>query len=194
MFIVSIKHILRKNKLPDLLYVNNDYFIEPDSYQVVAFAQASELLFSENDTVIHDGTIWHRVASSSTRTELLNIIGNSSETDIGLMTSEQFNKLKTIASGAEVNVQADWTQNNTSSDSYIKNKPNLKPVATSGKFNDLSDKPTLSATAGKVTLSDTSGWKTECTVPKLNIVALTLSQYNALSSKDPNTVYAITGE
>lgn len=45
-------HILRTNKLPDLLYVNNDYFIEPDSYHVVSFAQASELLFSENDTVI----------------------------------------------------------------------------------------------------------------------------------------------
>lgn len=155
---------------------------------------SGNITFSENDTVIHDGTIWHRVASSSTRTELLNIIGNSSGTNTGLMTPESFNKLKNIESGAEVNVQADWTQSNTASDSYIKNKPNLKPVATSGKFNDLSNKPTLSSTAGKVTLSDTSGWKTECAVPQLNVVSLTLSQYNALSKKDPNTVYAITGE
>lgn len=155
---------------------------------------SGNITFSENDTVIHDGTIWHRVASSSTRTELLNIIGNSSETDIGLMTPELFNKLKNIASGAEVNVQADWAQTNTASDSYIKNKPNLKPVATSGKFNDLSSKPTLSSTVGKVTLSDTSGWKTECNIPALSVVSLTLSQYNALSNKDPNTVYAITGE
>ncbi|MEE1126038.1 MAG: hypothetical protein U0L18_08935 [Acutalibacteraceae bacterium] len=154
---------------------------------------SGNITFSENDTVIHDGTVWHRVASSSTRTELLNIIGNSSETDTGLMTPESFNKLKGIEKGAEVNVQADWAQNNTASDSYIKNKPNLKPVATSGKFNDLSNKPTLSSTVGKVTLSDTSGWKTECAVPQLNVVSLTLSQYNALSHKDPNTVYAITG-
>lgn len=154
---------------------------------------SGNITFSENDTVIHDGTVWRRVASSSTRTELLNIIGNSSETDTGLMTPESFNKLKNIESGAEVNVQSDWSQTNTTSDSYIKNKPNLKPVATSGKFNDLSNKPTLSSTVGKVTLSDTSGWKTECTV-QLKIVSLTLSQYNALSSKDPNTVYAITGE
>lgn len=155
---------------------------------------SGNITFSENDTVIHDGTIWHRVASSSTRTELLNIIGNSSETDTGLMTPEQFNKLKNIESGAEVNVQSDWAQNNTSSDDYIKNKPDLKPVATSGMFKDLYYKPTLSSTVGSIKLSDTSGWSTTCAVPALNVVTLTLSQYNALSSKDPNTVYAITGD
>lgn len=155
---------------------------------------SGNITFSENDTVIHDGTIWHRVASSSTRTELLNIIGNSSETDTGLMTPEQFNKLKNIAAGAEVNVQSDWAQNNTSSDDYIKNKPDLKPVATSGMFKDLYYKPTLSSTVGSIKLSDTSGWSTTCAVPALNVVTLTLSQYNALSSKDPNTVYAITGD
>ena len=155
---------------------------------------SGEITFSENDTVIHDGTIWHRVASSSTRTELLNIIGNSSETETGLMTPESFNKLKGIEEGAEVNVQSDWTQNDTDSDSYIKNKPDLKPVATSGMFKDLYYKPKLSSTVGKVTLSDDSGWKTTCDVPALNVVSLTLSQYNALSSKDPNTVYAITGD
>ena len=155
---------------------------------------SGNITFSENDTVIHDGTIWHRVASSSTRTELLNIIGNSSETDTGLMTPESFNKLKGIEEGAEVNVQADWTQNDTSSDSYIKNKPNLKTVATSGMFKDLYYKPTLSSTVGSIKLSDTSGWSTTCAVPALSVVSLTLSQYNALSSKDPNTVYAITGD
>lgn len=155
---------------------------------------SGNITFSENDTVIHDGTIWHRVASSSTRTELLNIIGNSSETDTGLMTPEQFNKLKNIESEAEVNVQSDWTQNDTASDSYIKNKPDLKPVATSGMFKDLYYKPTLSSTVGSIKLSDTSGWSTTCAVPALNVVTLTLSQYNALSSKDPNTVYAITGD
>lgn len=32
-------------------------------------------------------------------------------------------KLSTIAQGAEVNVQSDWTQTNTTADDYIKNKP-----------------------------------------------------------------------
>ena len=155
---------------------------------------SGEITFSENDTVIHDGTVWHRVASSSTRTELLNIIGNSSETDIGLMTPEQFNKLKGIEEGAEVNVQADWAQTDNTKDDFIKNKPDLTESALSGKFEDLKTKPTLSSTVGKVTLSDTSGWKTECAIPALNVVTLTLSQYQALDPKDPNTVYAITGE
>lgn len=155
---------------------------------------SGEITFSENDTVIHDGTIWHRVASSSTRTELLNIIGNSSETEIGLMTPEQFNKLKGIEEGAEVNVQADWNQTDNTKDDYIKNKPDLTESALSGKFEDLKTKPELESSVGKITLKDASGWKTECAIPALNVVTLTLSQYQALDPKDPNTVYAITGE
>lgn len=155
---------------------------------------SGEITFSENDTVIHDGTIWHRVASSSTRTELLNIIGNSSETEIGLMTPEQFNKLKGIEEGAEVNVQTDWNQTDNTKDDYIKNKPDLTESALSGKFEDLKTKPELESSVGKITLKDTSGWKTECAIPALSVVSLTLSQYQALDPKDPNTVYAITGE
>lgn len=155
---------------------------------------SGEITFSENDTVIHDGTIWHRVASSSTRTELLNIIGNCSETEIGLMTPEQFNKLKGIEEGAEVNVQADWAQTDVTKDDFIKNKPDLTESALSGKFEDLKTKPELESSVGKITLKDTSGWKTECAIPALNVVTLTLSQYQALDPKDPNTVYAITGE
>lgn len=155
---------------------------------------SGDITFSENDTVIHDGTIWHRVASSSTRTELLNIIGNSSETDIGLMTPEQFNKLKGIEEGAEVNVQADWNQTDNTKDDFIKNKPDLTESALSGKFEDLKTKPELESSVGKITLKDASGWKTECAIPALNVVTLTLSQYQALDPKDPNTVYAITGE
>ena len=155
---------------------------------------SGEITFSENDTVIHDGTIWHRVASSSTRTELLNIIGNSSETEIGLMTPEQFNKLKGIEEGAEVNVQSDWNQTDETKDDFIKNKPDLTESALSGKFEDLKTKPELESSVGKITLKDASGWKTECAIPALNVVTLTLSQYQALDPKDPNTVYAITGE
>lgn len=155
---------------------------------------SGNITFSENDTVIHDGTIWHRVASSSTRTELLNIIGNSSETDIGLMTPESFNKLKGIEEGAEVNVQADWAQTDDTKDDFIKNKPDLTESALSGKFEDLKTKPELESSVGKITLKDSSGWKTECSIPALNVVTLTLSQYQALDPKDPNTVYAITGE
>lgn len=150
--------------------------------------------FSTNDTVIYDGTVWHRVASSSTRTELLNIIGNSSRTNTGLMTAEQFVKLDEIEPKAEVNVQSDWNETDDTKDEFIKNKPKLEDVALTGEFKDLKTKPELESSVGKVTLKDSSGWKTECDIPALKVVALTLSQYQALESKDPHTVYAITGE
>jgi len=61
-------------------------------------------------------------------------------------------KLEGIAAGAEVNVQSDWTETDTSSDSYIVGKPDLSiyataaslaTVATSGSYADLSNKPTI---------------------------------------------------
>ena len=42
---------------------------------------------------------------------------------------------------AEQNVQSNWTETNASSDAYIKNKPTLSTVATSGSYNDLTNKP-----------------------------------------------------
>lgn len=52
-------------------------------------------------------------------------------------------KLDGIAAGAEVNVQPDWNETTTTSDAYIQNKPSLATVATSGSYNDLSNKPTI---------------------------------------------------
>ena len=58
-------------------------------------------------------------------------------------TTVEKNKLAGIAAGAEVNVQSDWTQTTTTAAGYIKNKPTLATVATSGSYNDLSNKPTI---------------------------------------------------
>ena len=76
-------------------------------------------------------------------------------------------KLDNIESGAEANVQSDWNQNDSTADDFIKNKPTIpaaqvnsdwdavsgvaqilnKPtlstVATTGSYNDLSNKPTI---------------------------------------------------
>lgn len=46
----------------------------------------------------------------------------NSQTDNNFTTVYK-NKLDSIATGAEVNVQADWNETNTSSDAYIQNKP-----------------------------------------------------------------------
>lgn len=47
----------------------------------------------------------------------------ATDTDNGLMSAEDKIKLDGIASGAEVNVQSDWNETDTTSDTYILNKP-----------------------------------------------------------------------
>lgn len=54
-------------------------------------------------------------------------------------------------------VQSDWTETNTGSLAYIKNKPNLATVATSGSYNDLSNKPTIPAAQVNSDWNATSG-------------------------------------
>ena len=60
---------------------------------------------------------------------------------MGLSTNDYTNaektKLSGIATVAEVNVQSNWTETNTSSDAYILNKPTLATVATTGSYTDL---------------------------------------------------------
>ena len=48
-------------------------------------------------------------------------------------------------------MQSDWNETNTSSDAYIKNKPTLATVATSGSYNDLADKPTIPTKVSELT-------------------------------------------
>ena len=52
--------------------------------------------------------------------------------------------------GGSTQVQSDWAETNTEAVSYIKNKPTLSIVATSGSYSDLSGTPSLSnvATSG----------------------------------------------
>lgn len=59
-------------------------------------------------------------------------ISAATPTAAGSMSGGDKNKLDGIASGAEVNVQADWNQATTTSDSYIQNKPTLLALATTG--------------------------------------------------------------
>lgn len=42
-----------------------------------------------------------------------------------------------------IQIQANWEQTNPASADYIKNKPTLAAVATSGSYNDLTDKPSM---------------------------------------------------
>ena len=105
-----------------------------------------------------------RVATSGSFNDLLDkpVIPTKTselENDSGFLTEQT---LKTIngeslvgtgnieIGGGSTQVQSDWAETNTESVSYIKNKPSLATVATTGSYSDLSGTPSLSnvATSG----------------------------------------------
>lgn len=108
----------------------------------------------------------------------------ASEQYPGLITAEGFTKLEGIEEGAQVNVQSDWNESAADSDAFIKNKPNLAPVATSGSYNDLTDKPSAPEIPNQVNAdwNATSGVAQILNKPNLAAVA-TSGQYNDLEGK-----------
>ena len=50
---------------------------------------------------------------------------------------------KSGSGGGGTQVQSDWAETDTNSMSYIKNKPELSSVATSGNYDDLINKPEM---------------------------------------------------
>lgn len=87
---------------------------------------------------------------------------NYVHTDNNYTTTEK-NKLNGIASGAEVNVQSDWSQSDNTKDDYIKNKPTI-PSNTSDLNNDSgfitqeTDPVFSNSAAGLITASDLNNW------------------------------------
>ena len=70
----------------------------------------------------------------------------------------------TASTGEFTQVQANWTEEDNTAISYIQNKPNFASVATSGDYNDLTNKPTIPSVptvvsafnndAGYITMAD----------------------------------------
>lgn len=93
-------------------------------------------------------------------------VATSSEN--GIMTSTEKNKLAGIAEGAEVNVQSNWNETNTSSDAYILNKPTLGSAATKSVDTSIaasstsSGLPTSQAVAAFV---EGKGYRTDSDLP-----------------------------
>lgn len=79
-------------------------------------------------------------------------------------------------------VQADWTEADNTAVDYIKNKPNLAAVATSGSYNDLSNKPTIPAAQVNSDWNANSGVAEILNKPNLAAVA-TSGSYADLSNK-----------
>ena len=67
------------------------------------------------------------------------IPGNATTSQAGLMSSADKTKLAGIATGAEVNVHADWTETDTDSDAYIQNKPTIPPAQEQSDWSETSN-------------------------------------------------------
>lgn len=143
--------------------------ISGQSLSLVAGGSASSVTIPDNDTKYGLSISGHTVSIVESGT-------TSAVTVPDNFTSAYETKLNGIEAGAEVNVQSDWNVTSTSSDAYIKNKPSLATVATSGNYSDLSGTPTLAAVATSGAYSDLSGTPTLATVA-------TSGSYNDLSNK-----------
>lgn len=111
----------------------------------------------------------------------------------GLMSALDKQKLDTIASGAEVNVQSDWNQATNTADDYIKNKPTI-PTNTSDLNNDsgfitgyTETDPVFTASAAHgISASDISAWNAKQNALGTLTVTLTVAGW----SSDSQTVTA----
>lgn len=113
----------------------------------------------------------------------------------GLMLPSDKTKLNGIAAGAEVNVNADW--NATEGDALILNKPTLSTVATSGSYNDLTNRPTIPTVdvnkkyvddqlSTKADLADYTVFDIFMKVANGDTPSISQEDYNTLLEKLPN--------
>ena len=80
--------------------------------------------------------------------------------------------------------QSDWDEADSSKPDYIKNKPNLAAVATSGSYDDLSDKPSIPGPQVQSDWSEADNSKPDFIKNKPNLAAVATSgDYDDLSNK-----------
>lgn len=111
-----------------------------------------------------------------------------------LMTSEQASKLAGIQAGAEVNVQANWNQTDSSADDYIKNKPEIPNMTNYYTKTETNSEITSAIGALDVATTATSGSYIKSiseTDGKISAVAETLSTTPTSASEKPITSGAV---
>lgn len=88
-------------------------------------------------------------------------------------------------------IQADWNQADSSQKDFIKNKPDLASVATSGSYNDLKDVPSIPTP----TWSNLEG-KPSTFPPSAHIHSISeiTNLQETLNGKQPSGSYATTEE
>lgn len=158
---------------------------------------------------IYSNSIWVKIGETSidlsgyqtllSTTNKLDADYVSDGTTNKVFTATEQTKLANIAAGAEVNVQADWNEDDSNSDAYIQNKPTIPAAQVNSDWNassgvaEILNKPNLATVATTGAYSDLSGTPT---IPDdlndltdVNITSPTNGQvmkYNATTQKWEN--------
>lgn len=129
---------MSKNLLGNIVYLTNAEYTTLITNGTVTLASGTVVTYSENDTYIVPEVVDTAVTSGSTNTITSGAVYTALNSKVdkvngkGLSTNDyttdEKNKLSSIAKGAEVNVQSDWSVTDTNSDAFIKNKPTIPTV------------------------------------------------------------------
>lgn len=120
--------ILIDVNVPNATGTNNGLLTASDFTKLQGIASGAEVNVNADwNATTGDAAILNKPATfpPSTHTH-----GNATTSVAGFMSATDKTKLDGIASGAEVNVQANWTETNAGSDAFILNKPSTFPPAT----------------------------------------------------------------
>ena len=155
-----------------------------NSSSTSATGSATNPVYADSDGVLHATTYTLEKSVPSNAVFTDTTYSDATTSAAGLMSAADKTKLNGIATGAEVNVQSDWNVTNAASDAFIKNKPTLATVATSGSYDDLSDKPTIPAAQVQSNWAQTTTTAVDYikNKPALSTVA-TSGSYNDLGDK-----------
>ena len=105
----------------------------------LSYASGTDTLLLLMESISDDEILFTRTVGS--------FDGNTYGTVINYLVKVSSEDVYTFHSSTmgEEQVQSDWAQTNNQAVDFIKNKPNLATVATSGSYDDLTDKPTIPA-------------------------------------------------
>ncbi len=138
--------------------------VVPTVVTAVPYAlQAGNAQATESDPVF---TAWDKSYNDLTNKPDINnatLTIKQGETTLGTFTANAAEAVNVTIPEPAAQVQADWTETTTTNAAYIQNKPALATVATSGSYDDLSNKPDLSIYATNTHLNDTLGYYTKTT-------------------------------
>lgn len=140
------------------------------------------VLSTTTDTKITDSTLvgqLNALASASSYLDTTTFIATATGTNLPVILDiDAYRKSLAatndlLATIPEAQVQADWTEADSSAVDYIKNKPSLATVATTGAYSDLTGTPSLATVATSGSYNDLSN---KPTIPTVNNATLTIQK------------------